>query len=111
MCTIGVRNFGYPLKEKKGQLLDYQNLVRMGNILFTTMSLFPEADYTSFPGTWRPDHDKALIEYIRLDNPKTLEEHCIRARSFSSSELCFDASLELQKECYCHGLAKLGKQW
>ncbi|KAK9218404.1 hypothetical protein WN943_007041 [Citrus x changshan-huyou] len=43
------------------------------------MSLFPEADYTSFPGTWRPDHDKALIEYIRLDNPKTLEEHCIRA--------------------------------
>lgn len=91
---IGARNLGRPLKEKKGQSPDYQNLLRMGlvesidGLLFTRMSLVPEADYTPFPGNWRPDHEKALIEYIRLDDPKTLEEQrsCIREQGLVSPQ-------------------------
>lgn len=92
--TIGARNLGRPLKEKKGQSPDYQNLLRMGlvesidGLLFTRMSLVPEADYTPFPGNWRPDHEKSLIEYIRLDDPKTLEEQrsCIREQGLVSPQ-------------------------
>lgn len=92
--TIGARNLGRPLKEKKGQSPDYQNLLRMGlvesidGLLFTRMSLVPEADYTPFPGNWRPDHEKSLIEYIRLDDPKTLEEQrsCIRDQGLVSPQ-------------------------
>jgi hypothetical protein len=38
------------------------------------MSHVPETDYTPFPSNWIPDHEKALLEYIRLDDPKTLED-------------------------------------
>ncbi|KAE8731952.1 putative Zuotin [Hibiscus syriacus] len=77
---IGARNLSRPLKERKGQSPEYQNLLRMGlaesidGLQYTRMSLIPEADYTPFPSNWKPDHEKALIEYIRLDDPKTLEE-------------------------------------
>ncbi|XVE57509.1 hypothetical protein DITRI_Ditri04bG0096300 [Diplodiscus trichospermus] len=77
---IGARNLSRPLKERKGQSPEYQNLLRMGlvesidGLQYTRMSLIPETDYTPFPSNWRPDHEKALIEYIRLDDPKTLEE-------------------------------------
>lgn len=83
---IGARNLSRPLKEKKGQSPEYQNLLRMGlaesidGLQYTRMSLVPETDYTPFPGNWRPDHVKALLEYIKLADPKTLEEQqsCIR---------------------------------
>lgn len=83
---IGARNLSRPLKEKKGQSPEYQNLLRMGlaesidELQYTRMSLVPETDYTPFPGNWRPDHVNALLEYIKLADPKTLEEQqsCIR---------------------------------
>ncbi|XP_030444069.1 nuclear intron maturase 2, mitochondrial-like [Syzygium oleosum] len=83
---IGARNLSRPLKEKKGQSPDYHNLLRMGlaesidGLQYTRMSLVPETDYSPFPCNWRPDHEKALMEYIRLDDSKTLEEQrsCIR---------------------------------
>lgn len=34
----------------------------------------PETDYTPFPSGWRPDHEKVLLEYIKLDDARTLEE-------------------------------------
>ncbi|KAK7246134.1 hypothetical protein RIF29_40993 [Crotalaria pallida] len=77
---IGSRNLSRPLKEKKGQSPEYQNLLRMGlaesidGLQYTRMSLVPEADYTPFPSNWRPDHEKSLLEYIKLEDPKTLEE-------------------------------------
>lgn len=77
---IGARNLSRPLKEKKGQSPEYQNLLRMGlaesidGLQYTRMSLVPETDYTPFPGNWRPDHEKSLLEYIKLEDPKTLEE-------------------------------------
>ncbi|KDP45956.1 hypothetical protein JCGZ_11859 [Jatropha curcas] len=83
---IGARNLSRPLKEKKGSSPEYHNLLRMGlaesidGLQYTRMSLVPETDYTPFPNNWRPDHEKSLLEYIRLEDPKTLEEqrYCIR---------------------------------
>ncbi|KAK8691026.1 hypothetical protein V6N13_074547 [Hibiscus sabdariffa] len=91
---IGARNLSRPLKERKGQSPEYQNLLRMGlaesidGLQYTRMSLIPEADYTPFPSNWRPDHEKALVEYIRLDDPKTLEEQrsCIREQGLVSPQ-------------------------
>lgn len=77
---IGSRNLNRPLKERKGQSPEYHNLLRMGlaesidGLQYTRMSLVPETDYSPFPSNWRPDHEKALLEYIRLDDPRTLEE-------------------------------------
>ena len=55
---------------------------------YTRMSLIPETDYTPFPSHWRPDHEKALVEYIRLDDPKTLEEqrNCIGEKGLVSPQ-------------------------
>lgn len=83
---IGARNLSRPLKEKKGQSPEYHNLLRMGlaesidGLKFTRMSLVPETDYTPLPNNWRPDHEKALLEFIMLEDPRTLEEQrrCIR---------------------------------
>ncbi|KAL4585976.1 hypothetical protein LXL04_010604 [Taraxacum kok-saghyz] len=78
---IGDRTLRRPLKEKKGQSPEYNNLLRMGlaesieGLQYTRMSLVPETDYSPFPVGWRPDHEKALVEYIKLDDPKTLEEN------------------------------------
>lgn len=78
---IGDRTLRRPLKEKKGQSPEYNNLLRMGlaesieGLQYTRMSLVPETDYSPFPVGWRPDHEKALLEYIRLDDPKTFEEN------------------------------------
>ncbi|XWS49205.1 hypothetical protein CRYUN_Cryun13aG0143900 [Craigia yunnanensis] len=91
---IGARNLSRPLKERKGQSPEYQNLLRMGlvesidGLQYTKMSLIPETDYTPFPSNWRPDHEKALVEYIRLDDPKTLEEQrsCIGERGLVSPQ-------------------------
>ncbi|KAJ7942745.1 Intron maturase, type II family protein [Quillaja saponaria] len=91
---IGSRDLDLPLKEKKGTSPEYQNLLRMGlvesidRIQYTRMSLVPETDYTPFPNSWRPDHEKALLEYIRLDDPKTLEEQrsCINEQGLISPQ-------------------------
>ena len=77
---IGARNLSRPLKEKKGQSPEYHNLLRMGlvesidGLQYTRMSLVPETDYNPFPSNWRPDHEKFLLEFIKLDDSKTLEE-------------------------------------
>ncbi|KAG6633603.1 nuclear intron maturase 2, mitochondrial [Carya illinoinensis] len=91
---IGARNLSRPLKEKKGQSPEYHNLLRMGlaesidGLQYTRMSLVPETDYTPFPSNWRPDHEKALLEYIRLEDPKTVEEQrsCIREQGLVSPQ-------------------------
>ncbi|KAL2521172.1 Intron maturase [Forsythia ovata] len=91
---IGSRNLSRPLKEKKGQSPEYHNLLRMGlvesidGLQYTRMSLVPETDYTPFPVGWRPDHEKALLEYIRLEDPKTLEEErsCLRDQGLISPQ-------------------------
>uniref|UniRef100_M4DZX8 Uncharacterized protein n=1 Tax=Brassica campestris TaxID=3711 RepID=M4DZX8_BRACM len=36
------------------------------------MSLVPETDYS--PANQRPEHEKFLMEYLTLNEPKTLEE-------------------------------------
>ncbi|KAF7824993.1 nuclear intron maturase 2, mitochondrial-like [Senna tora] len=91
---IGSRNLSRPLKEKKGQSPEYHNLLRMGlvesidGLHYTRMSLIPETDYTPFPSNWRPEHEKALQEYIKLEDPKTLEEQrsCIKEQGLVSPQ-------------------------
>ncbi|KAK4761615.1 hypothetical protein SAY87_029499 [Trapa incisa] len=91
---IGSRNLSRPLKERKGQSPEYHNLLRMGlvesidGLQYTRMSLVPETDYSPFPSNWRPDHEKVLMEYIRLNNSKTLEEQrsCIHEQGLVSPQ-------------------------
>lgn len=91
---IGARNLSRPLKEKKGQSPEYHNLLRMGlvesidGLQYTRMSLVPETDYSPLPQGWRPDHEKALLEYIRLEDSKTLEEqlNCLREQGLISPQ-------------------------
>ncbi|KAL0905041.1 hypothetical protein M5K25_027212 [Dendrobium thyrsiflorum] len=83
---IGARNLQRPLKDKKGQSPEYNELMRMGlvdsieGLQYTRMSLVPETDYTPFPSRWKPDHENFLLEYIKLEDRKTLDEQrkCIR---------------------------------
>ncbi|CAH9082212.1 unnamed protein product [Cuscuta europaea] len=91
---IGSRDLRRPLKEKKGQSPEYHHLLRMGlvesidGLLYTRMSLVPETDYTPFPVGWRPDHEKALMEYIMLDDSRALEEqrHCLQEQGLISPQ-------------------------
>lgn len=91
---IGARNLSRPLKEKKGQSPEYHNLLRMGlvesidGLQYTRMSLVPETDYTPFPSNWRPDHEKFLLEFIKLDDSKTLEEQrsCLQEQGLVSPQ-------------------------
>ncbi|KAJ4978191.1 hypothetical protein NE237_008971 [Protea cynaroides] len=91
---IGSRNLSRPLKEKKGQSPEYHNLLRMGlvdsieGLQYTRMSLVPETDYTPFPNDWKPDHEKVLLEYIRLGDPMTVEaQHsCLREEGLISPQ-------------------------
>ncbi|GFP92836.1 uncharacterized mitochondrial protein ymf11 [Phtheirospermum japonicum] len=91
---IGARNLSRPLKEKKGQSPEFHNLLRMGlvesidGLQYTRMSLVPETDYSPFPAGWRPDHEKALIEYIKLENSTTLEEQreCLKEQGLISPQ-------------------------
>ena len=65
---------------------EYHNLLRMGlvdsidGLQYTRMSMVPDPDYTPLPSGWRPDHEKILLEYIKLTDQQTLEEqrNCIR---------------------------------
>ncbi|XP_057537843.1 nuclear intron maturase 2, mitochondrial isoform X2 [Amaranthus tricolor] len=91
---ISDRTLSRPLKEKKGLSPEYQNLLRMGlaesieGLKYTRMSLVPETDYTLFPSNWRPDHEKALLEFLCLDNPKALEDqrNCIKEQGLISPQ-------------------------
>ncbi|GJM91518.1 hypothetical protein PR202_ga07895 [Eleusine coracana subsp. coracana] len=86
-CSYIIRgNLSRPLKDKKGQSPEYHNLLRMGlvdsidGLQYTRMSMVPDPDYTPLPSGWRPDHEKILLEYIKLTDQQTLEEqrNCIR---------------------------------
>ncbi|XP_068642602.1 nuclear intron maturase 2, mitochondrial [Aristolochia californica] len=87
---IASRTLSRPLKEKKGQSPEYHNLLRMGlvdsidGLLYTRMAQVPETDYTPFQSGWKPDHENLLLEYILLEDPKTLEE---RKQSFREEGL------------------------
>ena len=91
---ISDRTLSRPLKEKKGLSPEYQNMLRMGlvesieGLRYTRMSLVPETDYTPFPNNWRPDHEKALLEFLSLDDPKTLEDQqsCIKEQGLISPQ-------------------------
>lgn len=74
---IASRDLSGPLRESSSNSApEYSDLLRMGlvdaieRVQFSHMSLIPSCDYTPFPRNWVPDHEKALCEYIRLEDPK-----------------------------------------
>ncbi|KAF9603724.1 hypothetical protein IFM89_037570, partial [Coptis chinensis] len=90
---IASRNLSRLLLGKKGQSPEYHNLLRMGlvdsidGLQYTRMSLVPETDYTPFPSGWRPEHEKVLLEYIRLKDPKTSRAKGLPPRVGSEFEI------------------------
>ncbi|KAF7126510.1 hypothetical protein RHSIM_Rhsim11G0009600 [Rhododendron simsii] len=86
---IGIRGPRVDVATLRKQLIEFcdkKYLLKLDNesllvehitkgLMYTGMSLVPETDYSPFPNGWRPEHEKALLEYIRLDDPKILEEH------------------------------------
>ncbi|KAK9691573.1 hypothetical protein RND81_09G205500 [Saponaria officinalis] len=91
---ISSRTLSRPLKEKKGLSPEYQNMLRMGlvesieGLKYTRMSHVPETDYSPFASNWRPDHERALLEYLSLSDPKTLEDQqkCIKEQGLISPQ-------------------------
>ncbi|KAH6790218.1 Intron maturase [Perilla frutescens var. frutescens] len=74
---IAARNLSRPLRESTNNSApEYSDLLRMGlvdvieGVQFSHMSLIPSCDYTPFPRNWIPDHEKLLLEYIRLQDAK-----------------------------------------
>ena len=74
---IASRDLSRPLRESSNNSApEYSDLLRMGlvdaieGVQFSHMSMIPSCDYTPFPRNWIPDHEKVLLEYIRLQNPK-----------------------------------------
>ncbi|KAK7836444.1 nuclear intron maturase 1, mitochondrial [Quercus suber] len=74
---IASRDLSRPLRESSNNSApEYSDLLRMGlvdaieGVHFSHMSMIPSCDYTPFPRNWIPDHEKVLLEYIRLQDPK-----------------------------------------
>ncbi|KAL4632774.1 hypothetical protein ACB092_04G074800 [Castanea dentata] len=74
---IASRDLSRPLRESSNNSApEYSDLLRMGlvdaieGVQFSHMSMIPSCDYTPFPRNWIPDHEKVLLEYIRLQDPK-----------------------------------------
>ena len=76
---IASRNLSRPLRESSNNSAPkYSDLLRMGlvdadaieGVQFSHMSMIPSCNYTSFPRNWIPNHEKVLLEYIRLQDPK-----------------------------------------
>ncbi|KAJ3681766.1 hypothetical protein LUZ60_014339 [Juncus effusus] len=76
---IASRNLSRPLKEKKGVSQEYQNLLRMGlvesidGLHYTRMSMVPEPDYSPFESNWRPDHERVILEFVKLRDLGVIE--------------------------------------
>ncbi|KAI3918569.1 hypothetical protein MKX01_041889 [Papaver californicum] len=91
---IASRTLSRPLKEKKGVSPEYHHLLRMrlvdsiDGLQYTRTSLVLDTDHKPFPRGWTPDHEKVLMEYIRLEDPKTLEDqrNCLKEHGLISPQ-------------------------
>lgn len=90
---IASRDLSRPLRESSNNSApEYSDLLRMGlvdnieGVQFSHMSLIPSCDYTPFPRSWVPDHERVLREYIRLQDPKFF---CQLNKLVKQQGLCF----------------------
>ncbi|CAI9760094.1 unnamed protein product [Fraxinus pennsylvanica] len=90
---IASRDLSRPLRESSNNAApEYSDLLRMGlvdaieGVQFSHMSLIPSCDYTPFPRSWVPDHERVLREYIQLQNPKFF---CQLNKLVKQQGLCF----------------------
>lgn len=75
--NIATRDLSNPLRERANNMSsEYSDLLRLGlvdvieGVQFSRMSSIPSCDYTPFPRNWVPEHEKVLLEYIKLQDPK-----------------------------------------
>lgn len=90
---IASRDLSRPLRESSNNSApEYSDLLRMGlvdtieGVQFSHMSLIPSCDYTPFPRSWVPNHERVLREYIRLQDPKFF---CQLNKLVKQQGLCF----------------------
>ncbi|CAH9141495.1 unnamed protein product [Cuscuta epithymum] len=74
---IASRDLSRSLREHSNNAApEYSDLLRMGlvdaieGVQFSRMSFIPSCDYTPFPRSWVPDHERMLHEYAKLQDPK-----------------------------------------
>ncbi|XP_024978349.1 nuclear intron maturase 1, mitochondrial [Cynara cardunculus var. scolymus] len=71
------RDLSRPLRQSMdNRTPEYAELLRLGladaieGIRFSHMSMIPSCDYTPFPRNWIPDHERVLLDYIKLQDLK-----------------------------------------
>ncbi|MFS7948702.1 putative RNA-directed DNA polymerase [Helianthus anomalus] len=86
------RDLSRPLRQSMdNRTPDYADLLRLGladaieGVRFSHMSMIPSCDYTPFPRMWVPDHERVLLDYIKLQD---LKFFCELQRSVKDGSLC-----------------------
>ncbi|KAD6796134.1 hypothetical protein R6Q59_019992 [Mikania micrantha] len=71
------RDLSRPLRQSMdNRTPEYADLLRLGladaieGVRFSHMSMIPSCDYTPFPRKWVPDHERLLLDYIKLQDLK-----------------------------------------
>ncbi|KAI3669005.1 hypothetical protein L6452_40223 [Arctium lappa] len=71
------RDLSRPLRQSMdNRTPEYAELLRLGladaieGIRFSHMSMIPSCDYTPFPRNWIPNHERVLLDYIKLHDLK-----------------------------------------
>ncbi|KAI3761842.1 hypothetical protein L1987_52264 [Smallanthus sonchifolius] len=86
------RDLSRPLRQSMdNRTPEYAELLRLGladaieGVRFSRMSMIPSCDYTPFPRKWVPDHERLLLDYIKLQD---LKFFCELQRSVKDGSLC-----------------------
>lgn len=87
------RDLSRPLRQSmdNNRNLEYAEVLRLGladaieGIRFSHMSMIPACDYTPFPRNWIPDHERVLLDYIKLQDLKFFSQlqRSVKERSLS----------------------------
>ncbi|KAK1414979.1 hypothetical protein QVD17_30745 [Tagetes erecta] len=86
------RDLSRPLRQSMdNRTSEYADLLRLGladaieGVRFSRMSTIPSCDYTPFPRNWIPDHERLLLDYVKLQDLKLF---CELQRSVKEGRLC-----------------------
>ncbi|GJZ45403.1 nuclear intron maturase 1, mitochondrial, partial [Tanacetum coccineum] len=110
------RDLSLPLRQSiDNRTPEYAELLRLGladaieGIRFSHMSMIPSCDYTPFPRNWIPDHERVLLDYIKLQDLKFFIE---LQRSVKENRLCVPQDLlgEIVWDCKTLGARNLASQ-
>ncbi|KAK9070163.1 hypothetical protein SSX86_010563 [Deinandra increscens subsp. villosa] len=110
------RDLSRPLRQSMdNRTPEYAELLRLGladaieGVRFSHMSMIPSCDYMPFPRKWVPDHERVLLDYIKLQD---LKFFCELQRSVKEGTLCLPQDMlgEIVWDCKTIGARNLGFQ-